>query len=390
MKIIRILCVGLLAQAIVAPAQVPSLLNYQGYLQDASGNPATGSVNIAISLYTNASGSSAVYSENIGSVALDKGIYSFNWGLAGTATVSAVEQIAMADGVQTVFNYTVQHFPVINPSVTIYDGTYSWNDVSGSSNPSRYLGTVSSYPLGSVSAVYLSVIPPSGTQIMVRYSYHEVGVSNVLQAGNALWLEMTIEGSALSPRQRLLAVPYASTSQWANEALKAQRTDESSFAASTTNLMAMILQLQNQLSELNALNNITNSIDENFITTYLGTQGGKPAYVDILKTQCTHSLPIKAYVANLVTTNSDGVGQVGPGRWGTMVLSTYTSLYAHVTNATFYAVGWSLYPNTQTAGARFYYSDGTMSNQLDTGKIPTSGKNISLTNPSPQKLVSSV
>lgn len=90
MKIIRLLCIGLLAQVIAATAQVPTLLNYQGYLQDASGNPATGTVNIAIALYTNATGGAAVYSEIVGSVPLDKGVYSFQYGINSAVMANAL------------------------------------------------------------------------------------------------------------------------------------------------------------------------------------------------------------------------------------------------------------------------------------------------------------
>lgn len=90
MKIHILVLFGLLAQAIAACAQVPSLFNYQGYLQDAFGNPATGSVNIAIALFTDASGGSAVYSESIGSVSLDKGIYSFQYGTDASAMATAL------------------------------------------------------------------------------------------------------------------------------------------------------------------------------------------------------------------------------------------------------------------------------------------------------------
>lgn len=209
MKTIRIFYIGLLAQAIAATAQVPSLLNYQGYLQDAAGNPATGTVNIAIALYTNASGGTAVYSENIGAASLDKGIYSFNWGASGTSVVSATEIMATTDGSSTLYSYTVSAAPINNPSVTIGDGTYSWNDVSGSSSPANFIGNVSSYATGTVSAIYLSGAPPAGRIISIKYTYSSKGIGSALNSFTNLFAALEINGTPLVPRQLIVSVPYA-------------------------------------------------------------------------------------------------------------------------------------------------------------------------------------
>jgi len=190
-------------------AEVPSTLNYQGYLEDASDNPVTGSVNIAVALYTNASGGSAVYNENIGSVALDRGIYSFNWGANGTSIVTVTELLGMGNGASTVYNYTVENPPIIDPSVTMSDGTYSWNDVTGSSSPGNFLGTVSSYSTGTVSAIYLSGAPSSGTVINVEYDYLDASVSGALNGSGSIWMEIKIDSSPLSPRQYISSIPYA-------------------------------------------------------------------------------------------------------------------------------------------------------------------------------------
>ncbi len=42
----------LLVGITVCNAQVPNSLNYQGYLEEISGKPATGNVNVSIALYT--------------------------------------------------------------------------------------------------------------------------------------------------------------------------------------------------------------------------------------------------------------------------------------------------------------------------------------------------
>lgn len=87
------------------------------------------------------------------------------------AVVTVTETLGISDGSTVVYNYTVAHPPIVNLSVTISDATYSWNDQTGSSSPANFLGTVSSYASGQVTAIYLSAPSPSGTVIQVEYSY---------------------------------------------------------------------------------------------------------------------------------------------------------------------------------------------------------------------------
>ena len=271
MKIIRLLCIGQLALAIAATAQVPTFLNYQGYLQDASGNPATGSVNIAIALYTNASGGTAVYNENIGTVALDKGIYSFSWGSGGTSVVEITEILAIANGTGTIYNSTTTYKPIINPSVTVSDGTYSWNDVTGSTSPTSFLATVSSYTLGTISAIYISQAPKVDTSVNISYKYNELGVIGALENENARWMELVVNNQALLPRQRLMSVPFASLAQHSVSASTsefAQHIDENSLTLTPVDQFRLLFQSGTPLSTYQTDNAYI--ISEDFSTGALG------------------------------------------------------------------------------------------------------------------------
>jgi len=93
-------------------------MNYQGRLLDESGTPVNGNVEVAVAIYTNDEGGVSVYSEAVGQVAVQNGIYTFGFG-TNTSPVSSA---------------------LLNPEC---------------------------------------------------------------------WLELSIDGSPLSPRQKLLAVPYA-------------------------------------------------------------------------------------------------------------------------------------------------------------------------------------
>ena len=78
-KLFVVLCVSFTHHCMAAVVP-PTMLNYQGYLAEENGNPATGSVHIVIALFTNATGGSSVFMEDVGDVSLDKGVYSFTYG----------------------------------------------------------------------------------------------------------------------------------------------------------------------------------------------------------------------------------------------------------------------------------------------------------------------
>jgi hypothetical protein len=66
--------------AAVLQAEVPALINYQGLLTDINGNIVSGSKTVAISIYDSATNGTQLYTESIGSVTVQNGIYSFQFG----------------------------------------------------------------------------------------------------------------------------------------------------------------------------------------------------------------------------------------------------------------------------------------------------------------------
>ena len=218
--------------------EVPSTLNYQGRLLNANGQPATGTVSVALSLYTNSTGGTSVYTEDIGLVPVQDGVYSFNWGASGVSTWDVPFYIfATADGINSVFRHTVQHVPMVLGSVTITDGVHSWSDRTGTStHPAEFLGIVTDYTNGTVSAVYLAGPPTAGTHVSVAYSYETRGLWSAMRYADAMWLEVVIEGVPLEPRHRLVAVPFAVKAKQAE--VEGARLDEleSGLAAWTTEI----------------------------------------------------------------------------------------------------------------------------------------------------------
>lgn len=129
-RILALVCS--IAAAFTASAQVPSLINYQGRLTDSNGAPVTGSKNFAISIYDAATGGNLLYEETIGAVTLDaNGVYSFQFGSAGTSNTQVTETIGTTAGSTLTYTKTLTNTPVVNNSITVTDGTNSWSQSVG-------------------------------------------------------------------------------------------------------------------------------------------------------------------------------------------------------------------------------------------------------------------
>jgi hypothetical protein len=210
MKRISWIFTTLAALAFTATAQVPSLINYQGRLTDKAGTPVNGPVNIGIKIFDAATDGKAYYSEDIGEVTVVNGVYSFNYG-AGKSVAEATETIGTGDGAEKVFTVTVSQAPIVG-KVSITDGTSTWTS-DGSTTQTEILGTVDAAS-GTVTAIFLKTAPDKGKDILVTYEHDEEGIFGSLLRLPEPWLELSINGKPLSPRQRLVTVPYASVSQY--------------------------------------------------------------------------------------------------------------------------------------------------------------------------------
>jgi hypothetical protein len=121
-----------LSTALLASGQVPSLINYQGRLTDANGAAVTGSKNFSIDIFDAATGGNLLYSETIGAVTLDSnGVYSFQFGSAGTSNKQVTEPIGTTAGTTLVYSKALANSSVVNNSITVTDGTNSWSQSVG-------------------------------------------------------------------------------------------------------------------------------------------------------------------------------------------------------------------------------------------------------------------
>ncbi len=134
MKTIQILSALAIMQvtALVAPADVPSLINYQGRLTNAAGVPQPGTKAMSVKIYNAATAGAQLYSENMGNVTVDpNGVYGFQFGATGTSATLVSETVAITDGTTQTFQKALSYTPVVAGTVSVADGTYSWNETTG-------------------------------------------------------------------------------------------------------------------------------------------------------------------------------------------------------------------------------------------------------------------
>lgn len=72
---------------IVEAASPPPLINYQGVLLDAVGNPVSGSVAVDVAVYADKLGGASIWQQSIGGVAVQDGLYRFAFGDASLVDV---------------------------------------------------------------------------------------------------------------------------------------------------------------------------------------------------------------------------------------------------------------------------------------------------------------
>jgi hypothetical protein len=197
---------------------IPQLINYQGLLLEENGTKVTGIKAITLKVFTGATdgnGTKEIYQENVGNVSVTDGLYAFNFGGTGLSVITTNETVGKGDGSTQIFNYTVDNAPVLDgtAAITKYASENnstviaSWSQTDGSSDPNFISSVVNS--TGAVSVTNASGAPTSGQVIRIVYDYNSVGIMGALASNPTAWLEVSVDGSPLLPRQRLVAVPFA-------------------------------------------------------------------------------------------------------------------------------------------------------------------------------------
>jgi len=379
--------------ATLAHASVPKLINYQGRLSDSNGSPTDANVSVSLRVYDSVTAGSLTYSENIGTIEVKNGIYSFQFGNLGSSTRRASETFGPTDGALQVFNHTASNTPLLIGSTSITDGNTTWNE--GIANPTL-TGNVT-HSSGAISAVYLTGVPAAGKTLTLAYDYNSSGMTGALLDNNESWMEVVIDGLAFSPRKQLVAMPFALV---ANEALTVSgKINESqlTLSDSSSELMTLIADLQGQISQLRASVNsgkaesdkIIRQQDLTFSESFTDADGDLNS-VTTGDSNATFVSTFKSYVSGQlslsndleVTTNHAGSFNVWK-RLGSFARSQYINYHT----SHFYSID----NQGSEYKINFLYSDGTSAFSPQITAIGTGYRGpLYHYNPFPKKLVSSI
>jgi sulfatase modifying factor 1 len=202
MKAIQLLALSALITTQAAFA-VPNEINYQAALFDANGDPVSGNKTMSVRIYDAALEGNLLYEENLGTIEVVQGVYSFQMGSEGTLLRWVNETVATTDGSQNIFTGSATSSPDEN-TLTITDGFYTWSEWGGSSDPAFNVN----YLNGNFTVTYIAP-PTAGRNIVLDYSTRELGSIFTLEDSSEYHLAVVVDGLEQSSRTRVLTVPFA-------------------------------------------------------------------------------------------------------------------------------------------------------------------------------------
>jgi hypothetical protein len=253
MKTFALLATAVLALATFANA-APTEINYQGVLTDQNGNPVNGVRAMQIKIYDAPTGGTLLYSEDLGNVPVQDGIYSFSFGANGTSNALTTETVAIANGIVSTFQKVLAAPTVVAGSVTVTDGTYTWDQTNGSSNENDF-SVAYSPNLRRVAVTYYNGAPAAGKTISVKFRAPGFGIAGALGEIGSAWTELSVGGAPQNNRQKILAVPFALT------ALKLSNNNEPG-SLSDISLFTKVLAQNAGISISEILKRINSSRDQ--------------------------------------------------------------------------------------------------------------------------------
>jgi hypothetical protein len=215
---------------------VPSEINYQGVLTDSQGNLVNGNQTMSLKIYDSSTGGTLLYSEDLGTVPVNNGVYNFTFGANGTSNALTTETVATTNGTASTFQKVLSASTVVAGSVTVTDGNYTWDQTNGSSNENDF-GVAYSTALRRVTATYYNGAPATGRTITATYRTPASGISTALAGDSQPWAEISVNGTVQTPRQKVLMVPFAA---------KAYSVNISDVKGMQTTQVIRISWLQNQ------------------------------------------------------------------------------------------------------------------------------------------------
>ena len=124
---------------------------------------------------------------------------------AGEGYVDAPTIAIEGDGSGASATAVVENGAIIAIAINNPGSGYTNATVTIEQYPTPY---VVDYSEGTVSAIY-ETAPAAGTEIMASYDTLDSSIVGALSASASHWLELSVDGDAQTPRERILSVPFA-------------------------------------------------------------------------------------------------------------------------------------------------------------------------------------
>lgn len=253
---------------------------------------------------------------------------------------------------------------VVAGSVTVTDGNYTWDQTNGSSNENDF-GVSYNSGLRRVTVNYYNGAA-AGKTIFATYRTPSAGFSGAIGDGGQPWLETAINGTAQTPRLKLLTVPFASRSKIA-DSVSSENPKTQTDVKNLSNLIQRVnltgVPMPGHYADSTSGGSVS-GINSSFL------EGSSATWLSASKKYSSTIL------LNPPTSNFGWVGA-----WGWAVMAR-TSVNAQVSRIT----GTMSLSNTyyNNAEIRFVYSDNS------TQSFSRGSGSFDITNPSPNKPVKSV
>jgi hypothetical protein len=187
-------------------AASPELINYQGRFFSESGLEINAVKPFQLTLHSHPSTDAEVYREQLPEVTVTNNTYQFHFGRDGFSSLDVSEVVETTNGNTAQISTSLSTIPA-DGTLLVSDGVSSWAE--GPVPNQGGFTVLRTRPGGRELVITYPSIPPAGRQLLARYKNRSPGIAAALAAEPELWLEITVDGVAQRPRQRILAVPYA-------------------------------------------------------------------------------------------------------------------------------------------------------------------------------------
>ena len=366
MKKTALLAIVLLAIKTAAHA-VPVEINYQGVLTDQAGNPINGVRAIQLKIYDAPTGGNITYTEDLGNVSVQDGIYSFSFGANGTSNPLTA--------------------PVSGITDAIIGSNQAWveTSINGVSQTPRQKILTVPYAMVAKKSEDAQLLNSSVSTLQTQTSGLSSNVTSIQGQVNGVSSNVTALSSNLTTLQSQstsLTTSYGTLNSTVS-GLSSNLTMLKTQSASSDDIkesLNLLLDLQNKLIQIQS--NITSStVPYNLISDVFSNQNGVNNTVQTVQTTAAYTSP--SYNAGVILLDNSTYSLFT--NWSSfLLLKSYSANYSVVQTSTEMALDTQCY-------IIYKYQDGsTAQTPTQSGSGNVNWVKRIFANPQKSKIVTSI